>query len=133
MVCAGDAVERSCGDGDDLLALEGRGDLPGPADVVVGAVAEAVVVALGGHSHMTSALSGGEGVARMQTRILIGCVSETVTNFADVICELLSLAPREHEAGPRQRHGELRAALNLDGACKVQSGRMQTLICPFPH
>ena len=132
MVCAGDAVERSGGDGDDLLALERRCDLPGPADVVVGAVAEAVVVALGGHSHMTSALSGGEGVARMQTRILIGCVSETVTNFADVICEW-SLAPREHEAGPRQRHRELRAALNLDGACKVQSGRMQTLICPFPH
>ena len=88
VVCARDAVERSGGDGDDLLALEGRGDLPGPADVVVGAVAEAVVVAL---------------------------------------------APREHEAGPRQRHRELRAALNLDGACKVQSGRMQTLIWPFPH
>ena len=47
MVRAGDAVERSGGDGDDLLALEGRGDLPGAADVVVGAVAEPVVVALG--------------------------------------------------------------------------------------
>ena len=71
VVCACDAVERSGGDGDDLLSLEGRGDLPGPADVVVGAVTEAVVVAL---------------------------------------------APREHEAGPRQRNRELRAALHLDGA-----------------
>ena len=75
MVCAGDAVERSGGDGDDLLSLERRGHLPRPSHVVVGAVAQPVVVAL---------------------------------------------APREHEARPRQRHGELRAALNLYRACKVR-------------
>ena len=51
---------------------------------------------VGGHSHMTSAMREGKWLAQMQKRVLIGCLSLTVTRgkavenpekVADVTCE----------------------------------------------
>lgn len=96
---AADAVQRARGDGDDLLPLQAL-DLARPADVVVGAVAQPVVVALSPTG--IGAVSQREG----KTVVLLQSTA-------------LARVPGVDGAGFGQRHGELRAALHFD---HTQSG-----------
>ena len=58
-------MQGPCGDGDDPFALEGDHFL-GPADVVVGAVAQPVVVALAPREHRSGT---GQGHAELGTAL----------------------------------------------------------------